>query len=228
MVTEKFDKKVCYRLINSKFPPINLFDDVAEQGEFEALYDVQKMTNPRIQNEVGNLNLLPPNEIPYNITGCNWAIAPFTHIRPEGSRFSNGTYGIYYAAKDIDTAIKETVYHQEKYLKKVSGFKYDRLVMLTLCTTFSAELVNIADPLIDDQDWYALDNYRSSQQLGASVKKDGLAGIFYGSVRNKYSHCYALFTPKCIDEIVQGSHYEYIWDGSCISTVSEISCIHKP
>ena len=41
-----------------------------------------------------------------------------------------------------------------------------------------------------------------------------MQGIWYGSVRNNYSDCYALFTPKCIDEVVQGEHYEYVWDGS--------------
>lgn len=225
MVTTTFDKQVCYRLINSKFPPIALFDDVADADEFEALYEIQAMTNPRVQNEVGNLNLLPAKEIPFDIPGCNWAIAPFTHIRPEGSRFSDGTYGIYYVAENIETAITETVYHQEEYLKNVEGFKYERIVMRTLCTTFSAELVNIADPLIDDLGWYDPDDYTPAQQLGAKVKEEGSSGIWYGSVRNNYANCYALFTPKCIDKIDQGCHYEYIWDGSEIITVSKISII---
>ena len=30
-----------YRLVNSKFPPIALFDDVANPDEFEALYQIQ-------------------------------------------------------------------------------------------------------------------------------------------------------------------------------------------
>lgn len=37
-----------YRLINSKFPPIGLFDDAEE---FEALYQIQALTNPRLQND---------------------------------------------------------------------------------------------------------------------------------------------------------------------------------
>ncbi|RLA01353.1 MAG: RES domain-containing protein, partial [Gammaproteobacteria bacterium] len=45
MVTTTFDKQVCYRLINSKFPPIALFSDVADADEFEALYEIQAMTN---------------------------------------------------------------------------------------------------------------------------------------------------------------------------------------
>ena len=54
-----------YRLVNSKFPPIALFDDVASDEEFDALYALQALTNPRLQNEVGNLNLIPRSEIPF-------------------------------------------------------------------------------------------------------------------------------------------------------------------
>ena len=48
-----------YRLVNSKFPPIALFDDVADAADFEVLYQLQEMTNPRLQNEVGRLELIP-------------------------------------------------------------------------------------------------------------------------------------------------------------------------
>ena len=46
-------------MINAKFPPIHVFEDVADPDEFEALYELQSLTNPRIQTELGNLALLP-------------------------------------------------------------------------------------------------------------------------------------------------------------------------
>ena len=100
-----------FRLINSKFPPINLFEDVANGEEFEALYELQARTNPRIQNEVGNLNLISLSEIPFGIEGCSYAIAPFTHINPNGSRFSDGQYGVLYIADSLETAIAEVKHH---------------------------------------------------------------------------------------------------------------------
>ena len=87
-----------YRLINSKFPPISLFDDVANEEEFEALYALQELTNPGIQNEIGNLNLISLKEIPFGINGCSYASAPFTHVNPDGSRFSDGMFGVLYIA----------------------------------------------------------------------------------------------------------------------------------
>ena len=53
----KSKEVVGYRLVNSKFPPIGLFDDVASLDEFEALYALQALTNPRLRNEAGDLGL---------------------------------------------------------------------------------------------------------------------------------------------------------------------------
>src|SRR5258705_221801 len=82
-----------YRLVNSKFPPIALFDDVADADEFELLFEIQALTNPRLKNEVGQLELIARSEIPFGIAGCSYAIAPFTHVNPAGSRFSDGSFG---------------------------------------------------------------------------------------------------------------------------------------
>ena len=100
-----------YRLVNSKFPPIALFDDVADAEDFEALYQIQALTNPRLQNEIGRLELIPRDQIPFGIPGCSYATAPFTHVNPAGSRFSNGTFGVLYLADRMDTAIAEVRHH---------------------------------------------------------------------------------------------------------------------
>jgi hypothetical protein len=92
-----------YRLVNSKFPPIALFDDVADAADFEAIYQLQAMTNPRLQNELGRLELIPRDQIPFGIPGCSYATAPFTHVNPAGSRFSNGSFGVLYLADKMDT-----------------------------------------------------------------------------------------------------------------------------
>lgn len=40
-----------YRLIPSKYPPITLFDDVASEDEFAALYAIQELTNPEYKTK---------------------------------------------------------------------------------------------------------------------------------------------------------------------------------
>jgi len=216
-----FFNQAAYRLIPSKYPPKSLFDDVADHDQFEVLFAIQELTNPRIRNELGNLNRVPAQERPYGIRGCNYALGPFVHLNPDGSRFSKGDFGIYYAAEDVQTAIAETRYHQQYYFSSVVGLKFDRLSMRCLKTQFSANLRDIRDDSFKQSDWYSKDNYSAAQQLGENVKANNDTGIAYWSVRIDNKICYALFSPSVIKDVIQTTHYEYIWDGEKITVAFE-------
>ena len=71
---QAFPSQAAYRLVNGKYPPIAIFDDVADQADFDALFAVQALTNPRLQNEVGDLNRVPAAERPWGIPGCNLSL----------------------------------------------------------------------------------------------------------------------------------------------------------
>jgi hypothetical protein len=216
-----FFNQTAYRLIPSKYPPKSLFDDVANHDEFEILFAIQELTNPRIRNEIGNLNRVPAPERPYGIRGCNYALGPFVHLNPAGSRFSNGDFGVYYAAEDVQTAIAETRYHQQHYFSAIIGLKFDRLTMRCLKTQFSANLRDIRGDNFKENEWYDKNNYLAAQQLGAGVKINNDAGIVYCSVRLENRNCYALFSPNTIKDVIQTTHYEYIWDGEKIVVALE-------
>jgi hypothetical protein len=216
-----FEAQVAYRLIPSRYPTKSLFDDVADHAEFEVLFAIQELTNPRLRNELGNLNRVPVAERPYGIRGCNYALGPFVHLSPTGSRFSNGEFGIYYAAEDIPTAIAETRYHQERYFSAIVGLKYDRLSMRCLKTSFTAELRDIRSNNYQEQDWYHPQDYTAAQALGISLKRNADAGLVYNSVRASGKTCYALFTPRVISDVIQSSHYDYIWNGEKIQVALE-------
>lgn len=218
-----FINQTAYRLIPSKYPPKSLFDDVANHAEFEILFAIQELTNPRIRNELGNLNRVPVNERPYGIRGCNYALGPFVHLNPVGSRFSKGDFGVYYAAEDVQTAIAETRYHQERYFSGVVGLKFDRLTMRCLKTQFTARLCDIRDDTYKNNNWYDKNNYSAAQQLGEHLKLNKEDGLVYLSVRLEAKTCYALLSPILINDVIQTEHYEYIWDGEKIMTALETS-----
>src|SRR3546814_19568490 len=50
----------CYRIIPRRFPPIGLFETVADPDDLEAVFQIEAMTNARLRDEVGLLALLPP------------------------------------------------------------------------------------------------------------------------------------------------------------------------
>ncbi|WP_076419959.1 RES family NAD+ phosphorylase [Colwellia sp. UCD-KL20] len=222
MVEQKrvsFSKQASYRMVNSKFPPITLFDDVIDETDFETAYALQALTNPRHLDELGDLNLIPTNEIPFGITGVNYVTAPFTHVTPDGSRFSDGSFGILYLADTAETAIAETRYHQEKYFRNVEGLHYDTVDMRCLKVKFSAELIDA----VSLDDIHTPDDYTASRVFGAKVKKAEEAGIQYRSVRNKGAFCWGLMSPVHVGSAVQTQHFEFVFDGKGISKVRELT-----
>ncbi|MCL9685551.1 RES family NAD+ phosphorylase [Legionella maioricensis] len=212
-----FTKQRCYRLIPSQFPPIHLFEDVASPDEFDALFAVQMLTNPRIQDEIGLLNLVPKEERLYAVPGCGYIMAAFTHINPDGSRFSNGDYGVYYAAESLSTAIAETIYHKEQFLS-FTNEPAQELDMRSLIADFSAQLFDLTALNKQTEPIYSLIDYKLSQNLGAQIKEKQEDGCVYHSVRSVGTN-FALFKPNIIHKCHQGSHFSYVWNGEKITTV---------
>ncbi|MBZ5486866.1 RES family NAD+ phosphorylase [Halomonas aquamarina] len=214
-----------YRLINSKFPPIALFDDVADESEFAALHALQALTNPRLQNEAGNLALLPTCEIPFGIRGCSYAVAPFTHVNPDGSRFSDGSFGVLYVADLLATAIAEVKYHQQAYWQNVEGLHFERFVFRGLKCIFDERGCRDAKGLEYSHPVYAPDDYHYSRALGWSIREACSAGLRYRSVREPGATCWALMTPIHVRDIVQTTHLEMIWNGR-VTQVNRLSACH--
>ena len=103
-----------YRMINSAFPPITLFEDVLAPEDLQTAYALEALTNDRLVQEAGVLSrVLPEDRI--SGPGSSPVMAAFTHIG-KTSRFTDGTYGVYYAASSQAAAIAETSYHQERFL----------------------------------------------------------------------------------------------------------------
>lgn len=213
-----------YRLIPSKFPPIALFDDVASADEFEILHELQALTNPRLQTEIGNLALVDTAEIPFGIRGCSYATAAFTHVNPAGSRFSRGRFGVLYIADDMTTAIAEVSHHQSVYWRNVPDLDYERFVMRGLqCRFDPADMID-AMALDPGHAIYAPDDYTASHALGDEIHAQALPGIRYHSVRAPGHACWGLMTPRPVRDIVQTEHYEMIWNGA-MTSVNRISTV---
>src|SRR3546814_10144429 len=96
------DWPAAVRLIESKYPPIDLFEDLAEPEDWELLAAAEAKTNPRIAETIGNLDLVPVERRVAG-PGARYVMAPFTHCSPDRpGRFHDGHFGAYYAPGDLD------------------------------------------------------------------------------------------------------------------------------
>jgi hypothetical protein len=106
----------CYRIVPSRFPPVSLFERVADPADLEAVFQVEALTNDRLREQAGELALVAPEDRVAG-PGTTPIMAAFTHLNPEGSRFTDGSYGVFYAALALETAIAETTRHRARFLE---------------------------------------------------------------------------------------------------------------
>ena len=214
------DWRPCYRIIPSRFPPINLFERIAPPKDWEALIALESLTNDRIRQEVGDISLVPVEER-VSGPGASVIMAAFTHLNPSGSRFADATFGAYYAAGDVETAIAETKFHREEFLRATKEAPINIEMRVYLADMF-AELHDIRGRFSDMPDFYRADDYGPSQALARRLRGEGSAGIAYDSVRRTGGECVALFRPRALTNVCQGAHLIYKWNGAEIGQVYEL------
>lgn len=211
--------KPSWRMIPSRFPPIQLFERVTEPDDLEAIFELEAMTNPRLRDEVGNISMVPPED---RISGPGTSIimAAFTHLNPEGSRFTDGSYGVFYAAGDLETAIAETRYHRERFMRATAQLRMELDMRVYL-----VDLMGNLHDLRGQQDAYPLvyhaTNYAAAKHLSRELKQNGSNGIVYDSVRRSGGECVAVFRPPLLTNARQERHLCYVWDRDVISSVYE-------
>lgn len=201
------------RLVASRYPVTGLLDRVAAPDDLDAVFELESWTNDRISAELGILPRIPREEW---ITGRPMAsvvMAAFCHPRPEGSRFSTGERGAWYAARTIDTAIEECIYHRTRELQEVRAFE-TRVQMRVYLADFGARFHDVRGtrrtwaPLHDPSD------YTMPQQFGQQLLARGGNGVVYRSVRHPGGECIACFRPALVRNVRAGGHYEFRWQGT--------------
>ena len=195
-----------HRLVAGHFPPISLFESVADPAELEVVYAIESLTNDRLMEEAGVLWRVPPEDR-VSGPGSSPVMAAFTHIGI-ASRFTDGSYGVYYGAKELKTAIAETVYHRERFLSATQEPDTE-LTMRQYINTVSLTMHDIrCAPELHDPDAYTL-----PQKVAKRLRQQGSHGLIYNSVRDPGGECIAAFRPTAVTIPVQGGHFKYVWSG---------------
>ena len=205
-----------YRIIPSEYPPINFFEQLVDPELMDELYFIESLTNDRLRDEAGDIALVPAGD---RITGpgASPVMAAFTHASPDcPSRFSDGSYGVYYASKTLETAIEETKYHRARFLSytnedagEISMRVYIGKVIKPMHDVRGDGYEHLHDP----------DDWAPGQVFGQEIKSINSWGIVYRSVRDPGRECIAALRPPAVSIPKQGAHLSYVWDGVGISDV---------
>jgi hypothetical protein len=203
-----------WRVIAARHPPVLLFELVASQEDFEALYELEAAFSPHY-DEITLLHYLPRNEWVFG-PGSGYIMAPFAYLNP--SRFSDGRFGVYYAALDEETAIREVAFHRGIFMSRTNE-PASALEEQVLVASISGDLVDIRGQQASQQAVYTPDPlaYGPAQAFGANLRGAGETGIAFSSVRNAGGACVGIFRPRAVAECRQFRPLRYIWDGAKIA-----------
>ena len=202
-----------YRLIRSIYPPIDLFEDIADPADWELIANAEAKTNPRVRDALGAIRLVPVDRR-VSGPGATWVMAPFCHVsRDRPSRFSDGGYGVYYAGNRFEVALHETVYHYERFMRATDEAP-SQADFRELVGSIDRRLHDIRK---DDRFTDALDadDYTASQRLARRMRDgEDSDGIVYPNVRYPAGEAIAAFWPDVISIPTQARHLCYRWNGA--------------
>ncbi len=210
------------RIIRSLYPPIDLFEDIADPADWPLLLSAEQKTNPRLMETIGNIDLVPAARR-VGGPGASYLMAPFTHVsfdRP--SRFTSGGYGVLYAADRFATALAETIHHHERFMARTAepaGWT-SQVREIVLDVNALAHDLRGGEALFAEA--LQPDSYAESQALAADLRAGGSDGIAYPSRRQPGGECVALFYPDLASNPVQGRHLDYHWDGARVDFYREV------
>ncbi|QRP63952.1 RES family NAD+ phosphorylase [Rhodanobacter sp. FDAARGOS 1247] len=207
-----------YRIVPSRFPPVGVYDRIADPADMDAVFAIEALTNPRLREEIDALKLVPKAHR-VSGPGSTPVMAAFTHLNPEGSRFSDGTWGVFYAAHSVATAVEETVYHREQFMAATSEPPCE-VQMRCYRTSVDSKLHDLRGGWSAEQ---AADSYVASVALARRLRGAGSPGIVFDSARHAGGECIAAFFPDVVAPCVQARHLVYRWDGTRIAQVLEVS-----
>lgn len=207
------------RIVPTRYPTVSLFDRVADADDFDALYALEAMSNERARDEAGQIERVPREERVFG-PGSGPIMAAFTHLNVDGSRFSAGDYGVFYAARERATAIAETRHHHGRFLAATRQPPM-HLPMRLYHVAIDARLHDLRPAGAVAAAVYAADDYAASRALGARLHAAGSAGVVYRSVRHARGQCVGLFRPRGASACLHAAYLLYAWDGQGFSDVYE-------
>jgi hypothetical protein len=204
------------RIIRSIFPPIDLFEDIADPADWPLIISAEQKTNPRLMETIGNLDLVPEQRRVAG-PGASYLMAPFTHVsidRP--SRFSDGTFGVLYAGNSFEVGLFETIHHHGKFMARTNEPAGWTSQFREILLDINAQLHDLRGDTAVQSGLLLPDDYEASQALGSQLRATGSNGVVYPSVRYPGGECVGVFYPDCAANPIQGRHLDYHWNGTTV------------
>lgn len=191
----------------------DLFDDLTDKPDEWALAQQveDEVKPPTYQSRV------PVIHRPFeDARWCNAIAWPFRHW--QASRFTDGSFGVWYGCSTVETSVRETAYHWFNGLLADAGFDTEsvigeRKLYLVAC---DAALVDLRPALAVHPGLVHRTDYTSAQAVGARLHREGHPGLVTASVRHAAGHNYVVLNPAVLSNPRDHLHLTYRLAGDAI------------
>lgn len=204
------------RIIRSIYPPVWLFEDIADPADWDLIASAEAKTNPRVRDEFGDISLVPVERRVSGV-GASMVMGAFTHVsRARPSRFSDGSFGVWYCGDRFEVALAETAYHFARFMRATSEPPAEAQYRELICS-IRGDLADLRPPG-DYAPCLAPDSWAQGQAFGRQLRAEQRDGVVYPSVRAAAGDAAGLYWPDLIAvPVTQGRHLRYHWDGKLMS-----------
>jgi hypothetical protein len=194
---------------------VDLFRDIAPPHHWPLLIEHEGRTNERLVVEAGQFAEFIRPEDRVEQSSSHYITGPLTHPNPDGSRFSDGTFGVFYTAMEFDTVLAEVIAQREAFLRFTAEppMRFD---MRTVAFDLSGELHDVRGHSADDPT-----NVEEARRVAAELRAGGSYGLVFDSMRKPGGTCLAIFRPTVLTKPRQERHFAFVWDGERVSEVIE-------
>lgn len=134
---------------------------------------------------------------------------PFKHWQT--SRFSDGSFGVWYGSESVETTVCESAYHWYRGLLGDAGFEQmavvaERKVYWVAC---NAALLDFRTVVAEEPDLLHPSDYTFCQTVGSRIHREGHPGLLTQSVRRLAGENLAIFNPSVLFNPRHNCHLTY-------------------
>ncbi len=141
---------------------------------------------------------------------------PFKHWQT--SRFSDGSFGVWYGSESVETTVYESTYHWYRGLLSDAGFEQmavvsERKVYWVAC---NAALLDFRQVVAQEPDLLHPSDYTFCQTVGSRIHREGHPGLLTQSVRRPAGENLAIFNPAVLSNPRHNCQLTYRLEGGQI------------
>lgn len=195
----------------------SLFDDLTDSPEQWGLAQqvVDEVKPPPYQSRTPVIHR--PFEAAQWFGAIGW---PFRQW--QASRFSDGTFGVWYGSESIETTVHETAYHWFNGLLRDAGFGLSRDTGIIgerdlYDVRCDAALLDLRPEIEQHKNLMHKSDYSATQAIGARLNREGHPGLVTQSVRRPQGNNYAILNPNVLSSPRQNCHLTYRLQDETIS-----------